>query len=183
MTLYEKIIEYEGKQTKTMVEKVAEMDQIVAMSLDLFGDTQIQLDKDKARILLDKAYALNGSQLTNGELETLLDQFERVDGEALGMSISDQEIKVARKEWIRARVEFYQQVIKQDGAESYEEAVRARFGDRETYESALKPVNDTESGVYQALIELMPFMKPCMETAAEAARQVQEEELDKIFPQ
>jgi len=120
-------------------------------------------------------------------LDLLVDELAAVDQQYLGMNTNemfgDTSVIDARKDYIKANVEFYQALILQDGeASTFEDAVRQQFQTEIAYRNALQPLVDAERNFYEAINTAMPSLTASYNSALEAAQVVREREITYLFP-
>lgn len=179
MTLYESILEYEkGAGAPLDIE------------LDRGLPSLEELDLNNGcweRVLLDEAYRLKGAELcfTIEDLDFLLDRFSLMEK---GLLDSFPEVNAARKKWIEAKIRFYHDLIDQDQNQTYEGAVKAKFGNESLYRAALHPVIEAELGIMNACIEdaverNKPEMAEILKAGCRAWLTGTEKSINAIFPE
>jgi hypothetical protein len=154
MGLRDAILEYEKHEAEAIF-KEAKGKMGLALRLFVSQLRKCVMDGNVARagILLDEAYKLNGAALAEDNLDNIIGELDRVDRRYCISGWEKGEALSIRKEWIRAKVAFYQQLIRQEGkASTFEDAARNQFKSEDSYRAALKGVWESEEKLYAAAL-------------------------------
>jgi hypothetical protein len=183
MTLYDTILQYEREEASAVMRKASEGNLLMKLGTALMGKRAVDGDVAKSQVLLDAAYRLQDSRVTDQELDYLVTELGNVDGQAFGLVPTAPELLAVRKDWVKARVEFYQQIVQHEGAvESFEDAVKQQFGNEASYRQAIQPVVEAERKMYSVLKEAMPATAGTMDASLNAANEVRETAMRYLFP-
>ena len=183
MTLYESILQYEREKTGAVFYKVAEENIFMKLGITFMGSRVVDGEVAKSQVLLDAAYRLQDSSVSDQNLDYLVSELGNIDGQTIGLVPTAPQVLAARKDWIKARVEFYQQIVQHDGAaESFEDAVRRQFGNEPSYREALQPIVEAERKMNDVLKEVMPTTASAMDASLNAATEVRETAILYLFP-
>ena len=158
MSLYHHIIEYEISTISEALKLISEQSPMGKRIIQTIGDIVINDLIRKKQVLLDTAYRLGESKLNDYGLEQVIQSFERIEadlmGQPMGISI---EMRNFKKEWCLANIEFYKQIISQEGkASNYAEAVKSQFKDASEYLSAQNTITQVEEKITSHLEENYP---------------------------
>ncbi len=107
---------------------------------------------------LEAAYAINGNKLTDEALDKLT-EYAYEDGKELAEQKPEEykNMYSARKEFVKSMVEFYQQLIQQDGkAETYADTIRQQFADEQAFRKAMQPALEASIKVYAITSTMYP---------------------------
>lgn len=190
MTLYDEILEYEYQLAVHTLREINKENKVISKGLAGIIHSAATAEKEKARVLLDKAHALNGSQLADIDLDDLLAETEKVDNLYFGRVTTTvinflfgryPEIKNSKKGIIKETISLYQQLIKQDNSLTFEEAVKLQFGTEEAYRKALTPLIEMERIYMDAAISRLGFLSSYIASSMKVVQNLRENSAKYIF--
>lgn len=180
MTLYDSILEYERNETTIILDKVSNENLLMKISIELIRDKAIDSDVTKSKIILDTAYKLQDSKISDQKLDYLVNELNNIDDQAFGVVPTNSKILAARKDWIKAKVEFYQQIVHQT-TENFEDAIKKQFNNESAYREALQPYVKAEAKMYNVLKTVTPASAKAMDDSLNATLEVRETAINYLF--
>lgn len=183
MTLYDAILDYETDEAHKVLRAASERSLLIRISAPVVGYQLVKGYSSRLRTILDAASNLEGSVMLKSDLENLVDKLGEVTINIFGLKKDKTKYSGAIREWIKARVEFYQQLVQQEKETgNYEDAVRLQFGNVDNYSTALQPVITAENNFVEILKESFPaFVAPLLDLSASAAKEVRGRALQDLF--
>jgi len=146
MTLYDAILSYETQQINTSFDRMQDRNNFLKTFLRKgHRDKEIQ----KIKVMLDAAYALGGSELTEENLDSIFAEVIDKDSlmEKVQLKLNDNYSRVnpSRREYVRESILFYQQLAKQEGSsDSFEDACRNQFKTYKNLEAAYDVIGSAQ---------------------------------------
>ncbi len=154
MTLYYVILAQERKETEEAYQTLVERTPALLFAMKTRGNRIVDIDVAKSKELLNAAYRLQDSKLSEQELAFLVKELEKINDSLYGCQSIEPKVLAAKTDWVKACVEFYQQLIQQEKtATTYEDAVKAQFGSAAAFRTALQPIAEAERKLYTMLKE------------------------------
>lgn len=143
-------------------------------------ETGVEADVSICRVLLDDAHRLGNTKLAEHDLDLLVMKLDILNQQHFSLDPTDSRVIPAKKEWIKAIVEFYQQLLQQEGkAYTYRQAIRQQFHDEASYRVALKPVIEAEERYSEAVGKIKQDM---LEIFIVGLTSLKEAEVNYLFP-
>ena len=177
MTLYQAIVNYEKKREEAQLEHAARMHPIMKVSPDQ-RDEMIKGKVAATWFILDAIHNNRNDPLPEEELNRLVYKITPRHEDSTIIA----EMVPASRESINTLVEFYRQILAQEGnAESFEEAARRQFENADRYREALAPIARAEAIFYEMLEGVYPANAIVSEILVRAAREVRKREIQIIF--
>jgi len=195
MSLYEAILKYESRYSEICITEAYRKISILQDAEKTAGNRvkvkQIEIDAAKKRAVLDAAYELGKSNVTEQILNILGQKYDDLDAEFREEFVDepkgldkDPRVDAARKENFRTRIEFYQQLIEQEGKHnSYIDAAWAQFGDRDGYRTAINPVLESEKKDWNARSEANPSSAEFNQECLDIIVGIREQSIMELFPE
>ena len=196
MSLYDSILEFEKLNAKAILYESGRGNPLFEKITASLDEKIVETQVNKLRLLLDTAYYLKGSQITEERLDSLVEEWGNLDEEVIGRFFElfpnhfkeEKRVVAAKKDRIKASIEFYQQLISQGSADDFRDAVRNKFRNREAYLNALKPLDEAHERYEEVSIQCMPklvakIFRENLPVRKRAKEKVREVTLRSIFPE
>ena len=185
MTLYEAILSYETNQIHASFDRMQEKSNFLKAFLRKgHRDKEIQ----KLHILVDAAYALGKTELTEEQLDTtfseVIDKDSKLEKMQLALNGNYVKVNPSRRAFVREAILFYQKLASQEGeATSFQEACRNQF---ETYQNLEAAYDQVTSALETYLLQFGSTVKAIREVgidkmSIEVAKERAQRRITEVF--
>lgn len=152
MSLLESILDSERKANERVCRKGFEQLQgYKKEQIEEFINKAIEWSVEKTRLLVKKAYDLNGSSITDKDLTFLYVDSVKLEMDYFGRIETFPGRDFLEKELTKSRIKFFQEIIEQD-TDSYEQAIKLKFGNEEAYRKRMEELSEILNKIYDLYI-------------------------------
>lgn len=186
MTLYPAILDYIREEIPKTFAEIAKRSTISKKLQENTSilENNINCEIAKSRLLIDKVYELEGETISDRDIDEIISGINKIEKLYHKVNIENEKILSARKEYFKAYIEFYQQVIQQENnAYSLVGAIRMQFKTKDAFKKALEHVMQSEKKLCDVLVELQPAFAEITQATLEASEVIAEKRANEIFPE
>lgn len=154
MPLEESILKYEAERIIAIINTSPIMKQTSALSdgRDIGGDLAI------CKIILEAASSFDN--VKDEDLDSILNKVDDVTKQ-IGFRHKGNKVKAAFKEYIKAKIEFYQRLLKHKGeTDNYKDAIKREFNNEENYRNAIEHIKEADTKYRNIMAEQLKHFMP-----------------------